>query len=584
MTVGYAALMAVLGTGVFLAPGLTALWWSAIGAITVAAILYGTWQHAPYSRTPWWLLASAVAAMSAGDALYAVGDGGGPVGTVANGSYLFMIPLVAAGMLGMTRSSVVLADRSRMLDLLTFSCAAALAAWVTVLGPAFTTARLSTGERFVLTTFILAGLLMLIITVRLAVAARLSWSVAMLVGGAGALLIGDVLYALAELDGGWRAGDPGEIAYLLFYFSWGASALHPSMSALTDPVDTWPTRLHVRSAALLTTSLAVPSGLLFVEEAAGVVQDAALIGVASLIMLFLVLIRLTDAIAQYRRSLVRERALREASCALVAATDPDRVLAAARTAVGTLLPSGHPYEVLVAEAGASPLPPMPAERRTRLIGTALLPPSTAGDVTAYEAALVCPLGVDGRPAGGGALLVAGSRLDLLTIRNAIEVLATQAALALERISLTETMNRRDGDRYLRTVVRNATDVVLVVEPGGQIRYASPSLARVVDVDPACLPSLLDLVDPADHQRLAETLRTADADGVHDVWNMRRAEGPPATVEVTCRDLRGDRMVRGYVITLRDVTKRRQQEQERIRQVLEASPGGQNRQSSTTKYR
>jgi PAS domain S-box-containing protein len=119
-------------------------------------------------------------------------------------------------------------------------------------------------------------------------------------------------------------------------------------------------------------------------------------------------------------------------------------------------------------------------------------------------------------------------------------------------------------------------VVLIVEPDGEIRYASPSLATVVGVDPATLPALPDLVDPDDRGRLDDTLRRADPEGVRDVWNLRRTDGGRAVVEVSCRDLRADRMVRGYVITLRDVTDRRRHEQDLIRQALEASSAGQNR--------
>jgi PAS domain S-box-containing protein len=84
--------------------------------------------------------------------------------------------------------------------------------------------------------------------------------------------------------------------------------------------------------------------------------------------------------------------------------------------------------------------------------------------------------------------------------------------------------------------------------------------------------------------LDDTLRRADAEGARDVWALRGADGGRATVEVSCRDLRGDRTVRGNVITMRDVTERRRAEQESIRQALDATPAGQNRHSSSIKFR
>jgi PAS domain S-box-containing protein len=599
ITAGYLGLLTVFGAGVFLLPGLSAPLWVAIGALSAAAIGYGARRHGPQSRGPWWLLAAAVLAMAAGDVLYAVDAGaGGPASILADAGYLAMFVLVAMGLLRMTRATVVLPDRARMLDLLTFACAAGLATWLTLVGPALAATHLSSAERSVLAAYALGDALLLITVVRLAVAGRRSWTLALLLAGVVGLLVGDAAYAQAQLGDGWRAGQPAELGYLLLYGCWGAAALHPSMTALTDPVDTWPVRLPGRRAALLAGSLAVPPVLLIVQTATGGVRDGLVIGASSLIMLFLVVIRLGDAIGRYRCSLIRERALRKACGALVGATDATQVSAATRAAVAELLP-GQGYEVVVVEAEEGWLPAVSADRRTRLIDLTLLDPAVRdrlagpggaepGAHAAPDAALVCPLDVEGHPGGvdtlAAALVVAGGRSALTTTRNAIEVLAAQAALAMERIWLTEAMARSDTDRYLRAVVQNASDVVLIVEPSGEIRYASPSLATVVELDPSGPPALRDLVDGADHDRMEDTLRRADTDGVRAEWTLRGVDGGRATVEVSCRDLRGDRMVRGYVITLRDVTERWRAEREIIRQALDATPAGQNRHSSSTKFR
>jgi PAS domain S-box-containing protein len=590
--------MTLLGAGVFLAPRLAAPLWAVIGLVGAAAIGYGAARHAPAGRVSWWLLAGAVLAMTLGDTLYALaGAGDGVTGALADVSYLAMFPLLGIGLVRMTRATVVLTDRTRMLDLMTFACAAGLAAWVTVISPAIVSTRLNGVEKPLLAAYALGDTLLLIAMVRLAVAARRSWSVALLLTGACGLLVGDAAYALSQLGGGWRPGQPAELGYLVFYAAWGAAALHPSMTVLTQPVDAWPTRLPGRHAALLAGSLAVPPALLIGQALTGGVRDALMIGVTSLMMLFVVVIRLGDALGRYRNGLVRERALREASGALVGAADAAQVRAAARSAVAALLPAGQRYEVVTVAPHDGWLPPVPAERRTRLIDLALIDPAVRdrlaatggdGDEAAdgeLDAALVCPLEPSGGPGGRSvALVVAGPRAALATTRNAIEVLASQVALALDRIWLTEAMGRSDTDRYLRAVVANAAEAVLIVEPSGEIRYASPSLATVVDLDPSALPTLRELVAATDRDRLEDTLRRAGADGARDVWTLRGADGGRATVEVRCRDLRADRMVRGYVITLRDVTQQRRAERDLIRQTLEATPAGQNRHSSATKFR
>jgi PAS domain S-box-containing protein len=590
ITPGYLALVAVLGAHVFLVPDLGGPLWAVIGALTVGAILYGVRQHAPLSRAPWLLLAGAIATMALGDALYAVDpQQRGAASVVAEACYLALFPLIATGLLLMTRSSVVLADRSRMLDLLTFTCAAALVSWAVVVSPTLGAAGLSSLDRSLLAAYALGDLLVLIASVRLVVAARRTWSVALLTGGAAALLAADVWYALVQLDGGhWQPGNPAELGYLLLYASWGAAALHPSMRSLTEPVDTWPTRLPARRAALLTVSLAVPSVLLLVQSVTGQLRDTALLAVASLLMLLLVMTRLTDAITRYRRSLVRERTLREVGCALVVAADVAQVRRAARAAVGDLLPPGQPYEVVIVDGGR--LPAVATDRRTRLIDTALLDPAMRDEVAHCEAALICPLFPENEPTGeeaGAALVVAGRRAILVTTRNAVEVLAAQAALALERVALTETMNRRDSDEYLRAVVQNATDVVIIIDENERIRYASPSLAAVLGVSLALRHTMHELADPRDHDQISRTMERArlsrDTDGVRDVWSLRRPDGSRVTVEVAYRDLRADRMVRGFVVTMHDVTERRRIEQQLLRRALEASPGGKNRQSSARKF-
>ena len=73
-------------------------------------------------------------------------------------------------------------------------------------------------------------------------------------------------------------------------------------------------------------------------------------------------------------------------------------------------------------------------------------------------------------------------------------------------------------------------------------------------------------------------------GTPDTWHLRRPDGARVVVDVSCRDLRDDRMVRGYVLTLRDVTACRTRAEHEIRQALRNRPAGQNRESSANKFR
>jgi PAS domain S-box-containing protein len=170
--------------------------------------------------------------------------------------------------------------------------------------------------------------------------------------------------------------------------------------------------------------------------------------------------------------------------------------------------------------------------------------------------LVCPLWLEplavARPSGG-ALVLTGSREMLTAARDTLEVLAGQAALALDRISLVEAVGRRDSDLYLRAVIRNTPDAMLVIDSDQRIRYASPALRAMLGLEELPpLATLHDLVHPNDRSQVRQALET-EGDGVV-FCALQRPDESQVLVEATYRDLREDRLVQGFVVTMRNVTK------------------------------
>jgi PAS domain S-box-containing protein len=585
------AALGAFASVVFLVPPLGTVGWPLIGLLSASAVVVGVRRHRPARPGPWWLLAGAILAGSAGDALYAFGNGDGPLAVLAAVTYLAMFPLVAACLIGMTRASVVLADRSRLLGALMFTGAAALVIWVLVVSPLLRVPSAVAGEKSMIAAYLLGDLLVLVTAGWLLLAAPVRWALVLLGVGALGGLVGDVAYAVDTFGGaGWVLGGPAELGYLVMYGAWGAAALHPAMAELSTPVQPRPAQPRLRSLTLTGLSLAIAPALLLSQSLTGKVRDGVIISIVSALIYVLAFTQLADAANGHRQALARERSLRRAAGALVVATVPAEVGAAVRAAIGYLMPAGARYRVHFADAATS-VPADTGDRCTRLGPVADLPPDVQDELARFTTALVCPLlprprgAVPPDAVAAGTVTVAADRRVLAAAQDAIEVLTMQARIALERIALTETINRRDTDRYLRTVIDTTSDIVLVVSEDDTIRYASPALQRVLGLELPPSGRLPELVGADAHAWIRATLdRADDARDVADTWHLRRADGERVVVEVTCRDLRDDRMVRGYILTLRDVTSGQLRAEREIGQTLRNRPAGLNRRSAANKFR
>src|SRR5262249_40584440 len=157
--------------------------------------------------------------------------------------------------------------------------------------------------------YTIGDLLMLLVTVRLLVAAPRRPAMLLLTIGAFGALAGDVWYSLDQLHDGWQPGNWGEACYVVFYFAWGAAALHPSMKGPTSDV---PIRTKQLSGwtGLLGLAIGIPPATLLAESLVGPVRDGVVIAATSVVTFALVVTRLVDAVGDHRAAMARERALR----------------------------------------------------------------------------------------------------------------------------------------------------------------------------------------------------------------------------------------------------------------------------------
>ncbi|MCH0565957.1 EAL domain-containing protein [Streptomyces sp. MUM 136J] len=583
-------------TSIYMAvPELRAPLWAVIGLSGAAAVVTGVVVHRPAHRWPWLALAAGLLAFSAGDTYYNVQEqyfqASNPFPSPADACYLAVYPLFAAGLFGLVRHRWADRDVPSLLDALIITAGLALPVWVYLVHPLATQDGLTWQQRVISVAYPLGDVLVLALLIRLLAPSPGSGrnrAVQLLVLGTVTLLCFDITYGILQLNGTWQAGTLLDAGWVVFYTAWGLAALHPSMAELTaaepPPHSLLP---HWQRLALLTAATLLAPAVLLFEQQSGRVADATVLAAFSTALFLLVILRLAGMVAAHRKAVTREQTLREATAKLVAAMTPlqieracDRAVAGLcgpntrhRTLLLTARQAAELYGWLPAAGTATAAPP----GRTRAVPVSALPPELVDRLGALPSALVCPMIRPDRPGAvlGGALVAAGPERRLNETRGSLEILASHAGLAVDRIALRKEIVRRESEAYFRTLVRNASDVILIVDGDGTVRYATPSAEAVFGSSALNGTPLRDLVDPEDRGRVDRTLSVLCRHGrqeSHDHWWVAR-EADRIEVEVRCRDLREDQTVAGLVVTLRDVTEQRQLEHELTQRAFHDSLTG-----------
>lgn len=125
----------------------------------------------------------------------------------------------------------------------------------------------------------------------------------------------------------------------------------------------------------------------------------------------------------------------------------------------------------------------------------------------------------------------------------------------------------NSEEWFHSLVRNASDVITVLDIDGTIRYDSPAVGRVLGYKPEerIGTNLFDYVHPNDRNRGSSILEKIQANPETPVtieWRLRHADGSWPRVEITSTNLLDAPDVNGIVVNWRDVTER-QQAEERI---------------------
>jgi diguanylate cyclase (GGDEF)-like protein/PAS domain S-box-containing protein len=573
-----------------------------IGLSGVAALLTGARVHRPAHRWPWWALAGGLLTFVAGNTYYNVNEAyfhaSNPFPSPADACYLASYPLFAAGLFGLVRYRWPDRDLPSLLDALIITAGLALPVWVYLVQPLTRVEGPTWQQRTISIAYPLGDVLVLAMLARLLTPSPVSGrnrAVQLLVLGTLTLLGFDITYGILQLNNMWQGGTLLDAGWIVFYTAWGLAALHPSMAELTAPESPPESALPPQRSRLLllTGATLIAPAILLYEGHAGDVRDATVLAVSSCVLFLLVILRLAGMVVAHHKAITRELALRTATASLVAAAQPQEIERICASAVSALFGPGIEYSstVLTAEHAQDLYAALDRSfgrdgdgqaalslHRTLMVPVAELGPDPAAGLDGLPTALVCPMIQPDRPAGRelpGVLLVAGPERRLGEVRGSLEILASHAGLATERIALRQEISRKESEAYFRTLVRNASDVILIVDDDSTVRYASPSAEAVFGSSRLSGTALWDLVDPRDRERADRTLKALREDlreEAHDHWWVLR-EGGRIEVEVRCRDLRQDKTVGGLVVTLRDVTEQRQLEHELTQRAFHDSLTG-----------
>jgi PAS domain S-box-containing protein len=120
--------------------------------------------------------------------------------------------------------------------------------------------------------------------------------------------------------------------------------------------------------------------------------------------------------------------------------------------------------------------------------------------------------------------------------------------------------------YGRRILEDNADIVTVFRSGGDVTYQNPTVSEVLGYSPEEINDALPFQKghPDDWQKIREEFYDAvrDPDYVPTVeYRIRDANGEWRTVESRARNMLGDEIVNGFVVTTRDVTERKERERD-----------------------
>ena len=593
----YLALMAPLSVAYLAGPLNAGPVFNVIGFSACVAIVVGVRINRPGTRWAWYLIALGQLLFVSGDVIaynYKAFFGSQlPFPSIADPLYLAVYPLTVAGLLVLLRRRNPGRDWASLVDALIVTIGLALLSWIFLIAPYVHDATLHLGPKLVSMAYPLGDVLMLGVAVRIAVGAgRRSPAFYMLIAAIGSVVVTDSVYGWIQLHGNYTPGDPLDGGWIVYYLLWGAAALHPSMRTVSDAAAAARVKLtRPRILGIAAAALIAPVTEVVQESTHGF--DAIVVGAGAIVLFALVVGRMVGLARDLEVTAERERTMRQAASALVTATSTAEIMGAARDAAAMLAGADAQPTVLELE-----------ERDTHswLVGTdpragcdelrltlSSLPPHLLKALVARTAVEI-PIGRSAfdpnlsAPLAFAVPIIAQSRLvgvvALLSpaavsigTRESLGSLAAQVGLALESAALTENVLRGASEMRFSALVAHSTDVIFVLARDTAVEYVSPSIEQILGYGPADVlgERLCDYIPAEDRGlfRLALAGVRSSVSGTSEALEFRvcHRDGRQLHAEGQVTNLLDNAAVGGIVVNLRDVTERKQFEEQLTHQAF-----------------
>jgi len=155
----------------------------------------------------------------------------------------------------------------------------------------------------------------------------------------------------------------------------------------------------------------------------------------------------------------------------------------------------------------------------------------------------------------------------LDVESTLDAVAAQLLVALERVELAAILHQRRGEARFRSLIQNASDVIVVAQRDRPWTAVTPSIEAVLGynrgvVDTLDIAGLLHADDAGQAVILVESMLAGSRSGpIRTEWRLRHADGRWIPMEVIANDLSREPDVNGVVLTLRDTSDRRLLEEE-----------------------